>query len=197
MQLTTQDKGVLLLCARESITSLLRGNPAPSMDFFHNYPNLELNCGAFVTLSMDDHLRGCIGYITSEDTLFETVCEAAKLAATEDPRFYPVTETELSNILIEISVLSPLQLLDDYNNIVIGRDGLMLQEPDARGVLLPQVAVEQKMNVSEFLSSLCRKAGLPANAWMKKKLNIFTFTAEVFGEQKHKELTLERRTKQH
>ncbi len=192
MQLTTQDKGVLLLCARESITALFSGNPAPTIDFKH-YPNLGLNYGAFVTLTMDDALRGCIGYITSEDTLFDTVCDAAKLAATEDPRFYPLTDSEVGHMLIEISVLSPLQLLEDYNQIVIGRDGLLLEEPDARGVLLPQVAVENKMGSSEFLSSLCQKAGLPTNAWMKKKLRIFTFSAEVFGEKKHKEQTSERR----
>lgn len=192
MQLTTQDRGVLLLCARESIQTLFSGNPAPSVNF-NMYPNLGEPCGAFVTLTKDGDLRGCIGYITSNEALFTTVCEVAKLAASEDPRFNPVQESEVSQLLIEISVLSPPEPLTDYNDIVIGSHGLLLEEPDARGVLLPQVATEHRMSTADFLSALCTKSGLPQNIWMKKRLNILTFTAEVFGEQVHRNLTGERR----
>ena len=191
MLLTTKDKGVLLLCARESIKGLFSDNVAPTIDY-HFYPDLQKSYGAFVTLTKDEELRGCIGYIYSEDPLFEVIKEVAKLAATEDPRFPPVAENELSKILIEISVLSRPLPLGDYNDIEIGKHGLLLEEPDARGVLLPQVAVEHNMDISEFLTSLCRKANLPPSTWMSKKLNIQTFTADVFGEQKRIDLTGER-----
>jgi hypothetical protein len=191
MQLTTKDKGVLLLCARESIATLFSGNPEPSIDFYH-FPNLQEPCGAFVTLLMGEDLRGCIGYMQSEEPLYHTVCEVAKLAASEDPRFAPLAQNELPYIRIEISVLSPMEPLTDYNNIIIGTHGLLVDEPDGRGVLLPQVAVENNMSVSQFLTALCQKANLPPTIWMKRKLNILTFTADVFSEQVHRNLTGER-----
>lgn len=157
------------------------------------YPNLTAPCGAFVTLTIENELRGCIGYMSSEEPLFNTVCEVARLAASEDPRFMPLQEAEVPQIRIEISVLSPLEQLVDYNDIIIGTHGLLLEDPEGRGVLLPQVAVEHKMNTTEFLSALCNKANLPSNAWMKRQLNILTFTAEVFSEQIHRNLTGERR----
>ncbi len=191
MLLTSKDKGVLLLCARESLKGLFSDNTPPTIDY-QFYPDLVKQYGAFVTLTKNDELRGCIGYIYSEDPLFEVIKEVSKLAATEDPRFPPVSENELSQILIEISVLSKPQPLNDYKDIEIGVHGLLLEEPNARGVLLPQVAVEHSMDVSGFLTSLCRKANLPPNKWMSEKLNIKTFTADVFGEQKRIDLTGER-----
>ena len=190
MNLSDKDRGVLFMSARESIRSGLGDVPAPTLDYRY-YPELLRPCGAFVTLTKDGNLRGCIGYITSDEPLFQTVCEAALLAATEDPRFIPVQENELSDIVIEISVLSTPEKLDDYNNIIIGTHGLLLEEADGRGVLLPQVATEHNMNRTEFLSAVCTKSGLPSNAWMKRKLNLYTFTADVFSEQQHKDLTRE------
>lgn len=191
MELTAKDKGVLLLCARESMSSLFSRIPDPVIDFNY-YPNLLEPCGAFVTLTLNGDLRGCIGYMQSDEPLFNTIIEVAKLAATEDPRFIPVKEEELKKIRIEISVLSPMEELHEYTDIVIGKHGLLLNEPGNQGVLLPQVAVENGMNVSQFLSALCQKAGLHPNMWMKRKLSILTFTAEVFSEQIHKDITRER-----
>jgi len=191
MQLTTKDKGVLLLCAREAISTLFSGNPEPSIDFQY-YPNLLEPCGAFVTLLLNEALRGCIGYIQSEEPLFNTVTEVARLAATEDPRFAPLEQNEVARTRIEISVLSPLEELNDYNDIIIGTHGLLISEPEGSGVLLPQVAVENNMSTAHFLTALCQKANLPTNLWMKRKLNIMTFTAEVFSEQIHKDITSER-----
>jgi AmmeMemoRadiSam system protein A len=189
--LTSQERGILLLCARGAIANLFSGNPATVINLDH-YPNLREPCGAFVTLTKNNELRGCIGYIVSDEPLFNTVCDVAKLAATQDPRFPRLQESELPEVLIEISVLTPPQLLKEYDDIIIGTHGLILEDGTARGVLLPQVAVEHNMNVPEFLSALCRKAGLPVNEWQKRKLRLTTFTAEVFGEQPHKALTGEK-----
>ena len=192
MSLTNQEKGVLLLGARESIKTLFSDIPEPALNFQY-YPNLLKPYGAFVTLKKSNELRGCIGYITSEEPLFNTVCEVARLAASEDPRFRPVTEEEVTNILIEISVLSLPEPIGDYEEIVIGKHGLLLDDENAQAVLLPQVAVEQKWGIAEFLSGICQKANLPSNLWMKQPLNLRSFTAEVFGEQRRYDLTKERR----
>lgn len=191
MQLTEKEKGILLLCARESITASLAGNPPPQIDI-HRFPGLQQQCGAFVTLTTDDDLRGCIGYMSSEKPLYDTVRECALLAATQDPRFEPVQIDEMAHILIEISVLSPMQSLKRYDDIEIGTHGLMLDEDYARGVLLPQVAVEHNMDVAEFLSALCQKAGLHAAEWQNRPLHIKAFTAIVFKESPHRKLTHER-----
>jgi uncharacterized protein len=188
MSLTKADQGILLLYARESIKTSFGDVSAPVFDF-HNYPNLQCEGGAFVTLTQDGDLRGCIGYITAKKPLYQTVGEVALLAATEDPRFFPVKEEELPHILIEVSVLSVPEELKSYDDINIGKHGLILDEPDGRGLLLPQVATEYNMNREEFLTAVCQKAGLPSNAWTQKQLNLFSFTAEVFGEKEHRDIT--------
>lgn len=180
MELTDADKGKLLLSARESIRSLYGECPPPEIDYA-DFPNLQQKCGAFVTLTRDKQLRGCIGYIVSENTLFDTVVEAARQAAFEDPRFYPLAKEDLGKVEIEISVLSPLSKLNDYADIVIGRDGLLLDEKP-RAVLLPQVAVEHNYDVPLFLSALCQKAGLKRNDWQTRKLKLKSFTSLVFSE---------------
>lgn len=182
MNLSEESKGVLMLAARDSIQSLFGGNLPPVIDYTY-YPELsQVGPGAFVTLLLDNELRGCIGYITSEMTIFDTVCESAKQAATNDPRFYPLMEDEVSKIDIEISVLSALTSISSYSQIQIGVHGLVLDEELNRGLLLPQVAVENHFDVPQFLSALCEKAGLNPYAWEERVLNIQTFTADVFSE---------------
>lgn len=185
------ERGVLLMAAREAIRSAFYGTPAPSVNY-GMYPGLKAPLGAFVTLTLNGDLRGCIGYIYSDEPVFSTVCEVAKLAASEDPRFPPLSEQELSQVLIEVSVLSEPQKLESYQDIVIGKHGLILEEENAQALLLPQVAIEHNMGVEQFLSALCNKAGLNHAAWAQKFLNISIFTAEVFGEQPHRSLTGER-----
>jgi AmmeMemoRadiSam system protein A len=184
MELTDADKSMLLLSARESILSLLQGTPTPEIDY-SSFPNLEYKCGAFVTLTSKSKLRGCIGYIVSEISLFDTIIEAARQAAFSDPRFYPVSLKEIQDIDIEISILSPMINLNDYDDIIIGKDGLFLDE-HPRALLLPQVAVEHKYDTPQFLSALCQKAGLEQNEWRKRKLKLKTFTSLVFSEPEEK-----------
>jgi AmmeMemoRadiSam system protein A len=151
------------------------------MDYL-NYPSLKNHIGAFVTLLSRGELRGCIGYILSEISLYETVCEAAKQAAFSDPRFLPLTEDELEKIRIEISVLSLPQKIKNYKEIIIGKHGLILNQGHLRSILLPQVAVTNNFVCDQFLSALCEKGGLPPDTWQLQKLNLHVFTAEVFSE---------------
>lgn len=185
MELSSKEKELLLLTARESIGSLFGKANIPIVDY-NLRPNLKIKAGAFVTLKIEDELRGCIGYITSDKPLFETICEVAKLAAVQDPRFPPLTLEEFNTINIEISVLSPLKIISDYNEIKIGEHGLLVEEGYNRGLLLPQVAAENNYTVQQFLSSVCMKAGLSPDLWQRKKLNLKAFTALVFNEERRK-----------
>jgi uncharacterized protein len=181
MKLTENEKKVLLSAARQSIKSSFEETELLSPDYDKN-PNLKLCLGAFVTLKIKENLRGCIGYIITRMTLFETVREAARQAAFRDPRFLPLTPEEFEMAEIEISVLSQPQKINDYNEIIIGKHGLILQDAHAHALLLPQVAVSNNFSREEFLSALCEKGGLPKNYWQKHKLSLKVFTATIFSE---------------
>jgi uncharacterized protein len=188
MFLSENEKGILLLSAREAIQSLF-GGMGPSEVNYNTYPNLSQFAGAFVTIKIDNKLRGCIGYIESQSPLFETVISASKQAAQSDPRFPPLTEEELFKIQLEISVLSPPESIKSYNDIKIGTHGLLLEEENHKAVLLPQVAVEHKFDIPKFLTALCDKAWLNPNAWREKQLNIKVFNSIVFSESGKRRIT--------
>lgn len=138
--------------------------------------------GVFVTLHRNETLRGCIGYPLPEKPLLEAVADNAISSATQDPRFDPVTLDELDKIDIEISVLTLPSEIEDINNVVIGRDGIIITKGFNRGLLLPQVPVEQKWNLEQYLSYGCLKAGLGSDEW-KRGVKIEIFQAIVFGEK--------------
>jgi len=181
MELSEEEKIFLLKTARQSIQKEFDGLKIPKADY-SAYPKLKMELGAFVTLKINDELRGCIGYLTGSKPLFETVIDAARQAAFGDPRFVPLSREEFSMIEIEISVLSPFQPVKSYDEIEVGKHGLLLDE-GGRAVLLPQVAAEHNLNRAEFLSALCRKAGLYAEYWKERMLKIKVFTALVFSEK--------------
>jgi AmmeMemoRadiSam system protein A len=126
-------------------------------------------------------LRGCIGHIVAEKPLFLVVRDMAIAAATQDYRFSPVTSSEIDDIDIEISVLTPMQRVDNVDEIKVGRDGLLIKRGYMSGLLLPQVPVEQGWDKATFLEHLCYKAGLPADAW--KSSELWKFQAIVFSEE--------------
>ena len=111
------------------------------------------------------------------------MCEAAVQASQKDPRFSPVRQSELKNLSIEISILSEPFPLKSYDEIEIGKHGLILEEKGRRGLLLPQVPVEHNMNREQYLDSICRKSGFPADYWRTKQLKLSGFTATVFSEE--------------
>jgi uncharacterized protein (TIGR00296 family) len=141
----------------------------------------------YVTTSRKEYLRGCIGFPLPEKPLHQGIVEAAIAAATEDPRFLPLDMRELCNIIFEISVLTPPQQITvtpaDYGKeIQIGRDGLILQWRFGSGLLLPQVPVELKWNVEEYLANICYKAGAPPDVWLDPTSKLYKFQATVFKE---------------
>jgi len=146
-------------------------------------PSLEKGA-AFVTFTNSGRLRGCIGNIVADRPLYQAVIDNA-VNALQDPRFVadPITLKELPDLEIEISVLTPMQRVTDLSEVVVGRDGLMVQYDGYRGLLLPQVAARYGWTRLEFLRQTCVKAGLPASAADRFALKIWKFQAEVFSEQ--------------
>jgi AmmeMemoRadiSam system protein A len=187
MDLTKEEKRILLDAARKSIEAVFTKEEFSEPDF-GLYPKLKSKAGAFVTLTIDSNLRGCIGYIIGFQPLFKTVCEAAVQAAFHDPRFNPINEEELDFITLEISVLSEPFAMNNYDEIELGKHGLILEEEGRRGLLLPQVPVEHNMDKDQYLTALCRKAVLPEGLWRERTLNISMFTANVFSEEDFEEL---------
>jgi AmmeMemoRadiSam system protein A len=145
--------------------------------------DLSKPAGAFVTLRENGDLRGCIGFIDSQQSLAETVREAAARAALEDPRFTPVTPEEIALLEIEISVLSELHRIESEREIEIGLHGLVVEVRGRRGLLLPQVALEYGWDQATFLRQTLRKAGVPSNMKEAIEMTKYVFSAEVFDER--------------
>jgi len=178
--LSEEDKKTLLAIARRTVEQVTKGEPLPSFEVTSK--RLLEKWGAFVTLKKHGELRGCIGYIEGIKPLWETVRDMARAAALEDPRFPPVRPEEVRELEIEISVLTPLRKIKDIDEIVIGRDGLIIRKGWRQGLLLPQVATEYGWDVRTFLEHTCLKAGLPRNAWKDPDAEIWAFSAEVCSE---------------
>jgi len=178
-QLSKASKTCLLELSRKTIQEFLQFGRKPSE--VPAQAELLEKRGVFVTLHGQGHLRGCIGYVAPLFPLYEAVISCSISAATDDPRFQPLRLEELDTIEIEISVLSAAEIVQDIQQIKVGVHGLMISHKRARGLLLPQVAVEHKWDREEFLSETCRKAGLPRDAW-KKGAIIELFTAIAFRE---------------
>ncbi len=140
--------------------------------------------GAFVTLEIRHELRGCIGRVTGDRPVAEVVAGMAVAAALEDPRFPPMSRSEVADVQIEISVLAPPRPLNpvDPRGIAIGRDGVIVERGGARGVLLPQVAPAYGWGAERLLAAACEKAGLAATAWREPGTTVLTFQADSFGE---------------
>jgi AmmeMemoRadiSam system protein B/AmmeMemoRadiSam system protein A len=176
--LTSKDKQKLLSIARETVSQYVKNKKVP--EFTVESEVLKKKCGAFVTLKKHGDLRGCIGLIVAEKPLYLVVRDMAIAAATQDPRFPALASSEINDIEIEISVLTPMQKVNSADEIEVGRDGLMIRRGYMSGLLLPQVPVEQGWDKKTFLEHTCYKAGLPADAW--KSSELWKFQAIVFGE---------------
>jgi AmmeMemoRadiSam system protein B/AmmeMemoRadiSam system protein A len=178
--LTAEDKGELLAMARQTIAHFLGTGAFPH--FTVTQPGFLQERGAFVTLRKHGELRGCIGHLIGDRPLYLVVQNVALSAAVGDQRFPPVTEEELSDIEIEISVLSPLEQVETVDQIQVGQHGVIIRRGLQQAVYLPQVAPEQGWDREEMLGSLCLKAGLSKDAWKKEGTQFYVFTAEVFEE---------------
>ena len=180
--LNEAQRAQLLRIARQSIEAIPEG-PRAELDLNALDDALKRPSGAFVTLNeRTGALRGCIGSIEPVAPLARAVASSAVNAAFRDPRFPPVRKEELPDLHIEISVMSPIVLVGDVDEIEVGRDGLIVSRGNRAGLLLPQVATEYAWDRETFLGQTCVKAGLPSEAWRSPDCRIEKFSAEVFGE---------------
>ncbi|MHC5040377.1 MAG: AmmeMemoRadiSam system protein A [Planctomycetota bacterium] len=176
--MTEEEKSILRDLAEKTVDLWIREGRKPE---FQIPPGpLQDLCGAFVTLRMQGVLRGCIGLVEGLRPLWETVRDMAANAASADPRFPSVTESELPELEIEVSVLSPLFLIEDPEDVLVGTHGLLIRKGGRSGLLLPQVAEEQGWDRETFLDQTCWKAGISPGCWREPGVEIFGFTAEVF-----------------
>ena len=181
--LDAEARAYLLRVARASIESAVKGVPYSRPPFPVSHSPVNAKMGAFVTLNdrTTGALRGCIGEILPIRPLVAAVASRAVDSARRDPRFTPVSESELGTIRVEISALTPPKPVASWRDIVLGRDGITLEKDGAFAVFLPQVAPEQGWDLETTLSYLSRKAGLSADAW-RSGATFETFQAEVFHE---------------
>lgn len=180
--LTETQKKSLLKVVRRVVEMAVRGETVSEYESEDELFNEKRGC--FVTIHNKGQLRGCIGQFQPTASLIRTIREMG-IAATRDSRFIynPITVKELSEIDIEISVLSPLELADDPARLKLGEHGIYIKKGQVSGCYLPQVATETGWSVAEFLSHCCQdKAGLAADAWKEPDTEVFLFTADVFGE---------------
>ncbi|MFC1808302.1 AmmeMemoRadiSam system protein B [Candidatus Omnitrophota bacterium] len=186
--LSKEQKEKLLFIARKTLESYIRDKKMPEFD--EKDPLLNEEMGAFVTLHKNGKLCGCIGNMIGRGPLHATIRDMSIASSTQDHRFSSVKADELDDIDIEISVLSPMEKIDDPDKIIMGKHGVMVREGIRSGVYLPQVATETGWDRDEFMNSLCvYKAGIPATSWKDGTCDIYIFSAEVFGE---KELGVQR-----
>ena len=177
--LSEADRQSLLELARRAIVEAV-SSQKPAACIPHSGVFAEKR-GVFVTLHARGRLRGCIGVIEAFEPLGESITRCAASAAFEDPRFSPVSQEEVRELQIELSLLSPPEPILPQN-IEIGKHGLLISQAAKRGLLLPQVAVQHKLGREQFLEETCRKAGLAAHAWQEPETQILGFTCEVFSE---------------
>lgn len=192
-QLSLEEGIFLVRLARTTAEEYLKTKK--QMRIPENIPQKLLQfCGVFVTINSIENgekkLRGCIGYPYPTTPLTQAIIESAINSATQDPRFHPISLSELENVVFEISVLTPPQIIkvekpSEYpSKIKVGEDGLIVEKGMFKGLLLPQVPVEWKWDKEEYLCQCCIKAGLPPDCWLLKGTKIYKFQALIFEEEK-------------
>lgn len=188
MPLSPEDRQTLLTLAREAITRAVRRQGLPPVDLNAVSENLQRDGASFVTLTKHEQLRGCIGSLEARRSLVEDVRENAVAAALNDPRFPPVHADELDDLHVEISVLSSPQPLDydGLDDLIAklrpGVDGVVIERGWNRATFLPQVW-EKLPDPHRFLEHLCLKAYLPADAYRRPGLDVYTYQVEKFEEE--------------
>lgn len=184
VSLSDPERALLLHLARAAIRDALvhDGCLRDALDGAEFSAAMRERRALFVTLKLveGETLRGCMGTMKSTRRLIDALVDTAPMAALRDPRFPPLTVEELERVQISISVLTPMQPLQDVDALVPGRHGVELSRGEHRAVFLPQVADEQGWDRVQLLRNLALKAGLDAEAWRTAELS--TFEAEAFSE---------------
>lgn len=180
--LSEQDKADLLNVARLTLDEYINKKEIPDLDPEQFSDALQTEAGAFVTLTKNNKLRGCIGLFYADEPLYKVVQQMTLAAATSDRRFPVVRPEELGMIEVEISVLTPLQKINSVDEIELGRDGIYIVKGQNSGTFLPQVGRDKNWTLEEFLGHCARdKAGIGWDGW--KEADIFTYRAIVFSEE--------------
>ncbi len=189
-KLTNDEKNILLRIAREAMEYAVKGKALPPLDVQTLTPLLREVGASFVTLTIQDDLRGCIGALEAYQPLAEDVREHAIAAALQDPRFPPVKESELSRIKLEVSRLTAPQLLEYSSSEELLKklrphvDGVIIRDNHRRATFLPQVW-EKIPDPAEFLGHLCQKMGVRAGHWREAKLQVYIYQVEEFHEMNY------------
>ena len=184
--ISDEDGRLLVTTARKTVSEFLKNNVKINDLEFKSKFNFE--SGVFVTINKQNNLRGCIGYPLPIKKLAEGLVDASISVATQDPRFLPIEENELDQIVFEVTVLTPPEEIkvdspSEYlSKIKIGQDGLIVEGVGGSGLLLPQVPGEYGWNEEEFLEHTCEKAGLDRNAWRKNSTKVSKFQGTIFKE---------------
>lgn len=182
-KLTDEEGKLLISMARRTLESYITNREKPNFSDIDK-PFLRKESGLFVTLHKNGRLRGCIGYIVGMEPLFKSVVDLTIASSTQDPRFPKVVKGELSDIDIEISVLTPPEKISNIDEIIMGEHGVIIKAGNRQGLYLPQVYNETGWSKEEFLSNLCEtKAGLDRYAWKKPNVEIFIFSTQIFSEK--------------
>ena len=192
-QLSLREGTLLVHLAREAVENYLKTGKTLSVPE-DLAKKLLHSCGVFVTINSvareEKELRGCIGFPYPTMPLAQAVIDSAINAATQDPRFHPLSLSELEHVVFEVSVLTPPKLIEVRNpreystKITVGQDGLIVERGIYKGLLLPQVPVEWGWDAEEFLCQCCNKAGLLADYWLRQGTKIYKFQAIIFEEEK-------------
>jgi len=187
--LTQDEEKTLLKLSREVLTKFLEEGKKPEIDLkkYNLTDRLKEKKGVFVTLNEKGMLRGCIGYVEGIKLIYQAVIDNTTNAASEDPRFDSVQKKELNDIEIEISVMTPLKKINSIDEIVVDKHGIVIRKGYRQGLLLPQVPMEWGWDKEQFLLNICRKAGLPDDAYKDKDTELYVFAAQVFNEEEYKE----------
>jgi len=180
--LAATEKETLLAIARNTVERYVTHRAIPEVDATSLSQNLKLPCGAFVTLKKHGQLRGCIGQFDAHGPLYSTVQDMAIAAAARDNRFNPVEESELKDLSIEISVLTPMRKIASIHELELGKHGIYIKKGLRSGTFLPQVATETGWSKHDFLGHCARdKAGIGWEGW--KDAELYVYEALVFGER--------------
>lgn len=190
-QLSQNEGSFLVKLARKAVEDYLKTGKHAKIPMGVSEKLLK-PCGVFVTINKlegdQKALRGCIGFPYPTTPLVEAVVESAISAATQDPRFPPVSLGELDHVVFEVSVLTPPETVEVKNpkeycaQIKVGEDGLIVERGVCKGLLLPQVPVEWEWDEETFLCQCCLKAGLPPDSWLVKGTKIYKFSSIIAEE---------------
>ena len=191
MEVLSLEDGSRLVSAARSAVELFIRNPHFDKSMVRQHTKgLDYSHGIFVTIEYypTKTLRGCIGFPRTAGSIGDSVIDAAIAAATEDPRFVPVSHHELGELTFEVSVLSePIPVKNGEKErlraVKVGRDGLIIEYGLYSGLLLPIVAVEENWDKKRFLEETCVKAGLPREYWKQPNVNLYRFETQIFREE--------------